>query len=220
MEEWKPIKGYEGVYEVSNLGKVRSLDRYVSFKINGIIVVRFCSGKELRPLKTGKDPVVNLCKDGLFTSMKLSRLVAEAFVANPNKYSFINHKDSDKTNNSANNLVWVPYHIRSNISNNVKEEWRNIPGYENIYEVSNTGKVRSITRRVLRRRSRNAISFEDCPEYESRELKPCRINKKSGIAVYHLHERYKAGRHGQTDAYYKVEDLIQLAFPELYKKEN
>jgi len=218
MEEWRPIKDYEGVYEVSNLGKVRSLDRYESFKINRI-VVRFRSGRELRPLKTGKDPVVNLYKDGSFTSMKLSRLVAEAFVANPNKYSFINHKDSDKTNNSANNLVWVPYHTRSNISNNLKEEWRNIPGYENIYEVSNTGKVRSITRRVLRERSRNAISFEDCPEYESRELKPYRFNKKSGVAVYHLHKRYKTGRCGQTDAYYKAEDLIKSAFPELYKED-
>lgn len=220
MEEWRPIKDYEDIYEVSNTGKVRSLDRYESFKINGIVVTRFRQGRELRPLEVSKDPVVNLAKDGLYTPMKLSRLVAEAFVANPNKYSYINHKDSDKANNSANNLVWVPYHTRSNVSSKLKEEWRDIPGYENIYEVSNNGKVRSVTRRVSRKRSRNAISFEDCPAYESRELKPYRYLSKTGSPVYHLHKRYKPGYYGQTDTYHRIEDLIMLAFPELYEKED
>ena len=93
-ETWKSISGYEGLYEVSDLGRVKSL-KY---------------GKE-RILKPGGDThgylQVILCKDGHVKKFKVHRLVAEAFIQNPNNLDTVNHKDEVKTNNVASNLEWM-----------------------------------------------------------------------------------------------------------------
>ena len=97
METWKDISGYEGIYEVSDLGRVRSLVQRNRWK-PGI----------LKPGKThGGYLQVLLCKDGKSKNMKVHRLVAEAFIPNPNNLETVNHKDEDKTNNSASNLEWM-----------------------------------------------------------------------------------------------------------------
>lgn len=91
-ENFKDIAGYEGLYQISNLGNVRSL--------------KF--GKE-RILKTGDIKgylVVGLCKEGVQKNHLVHRLVAEAFIDNPNNLPEVNHKDEDKTNNHVTNLEW------------------------------------------------------------------------------------------------------------------
>ena len=92
-EIWCPIKGYEGLYEVSDQGRVRSL--------------KF--GKE-RILKTGITPqgylFVSICKNGEQKKCKVHRIVAQAFIPNPDNLPEVNHKDEDKTNNSVSNLEW------------------------------------------------------------------------------------------------------------------
>ena len=97
MEQWKSIAGYEGLYEVSNLGRVKSLNYNRT-------------GKE-RILKQQKDKHgylrVDICKDGKLKHSKVHRLVAEAFIQNPNNLETVNHKDEDKTNNVASNLEWM-----------------------------------------------------------------------------------------------------------------
>lgn len=93
MEMWKPISGYEGLYEVSNFGRVKSL--------------KFGKEKILTPGNYKGYLSVQLCKDGKRKMMRVHRLVAEAFIPNPNKLETVNHKDEDKTNNSANNLEWM-----------------------------------------------------------------------------------------------------------------
>ena len=94
MEHWKSIAGYEGLYEVSDIGRVKSL-KY---------------GKE-KILKPGKDRggylQVSLCKDGHVKTARIHRLVAEAFIQNPNNLATINHKDEVKTNNAVSNLEWM-----------------------------------------------------------------------------------------------------------------
>ena len=94
MEHWKAIAGYEGLYEVSDLGRVKSL----------------WNGKE-KILKPGKNTwgylKVVLYKDGHGKTITVHRLVAEAFIQNPNNLETINHKDEDKTNNVASNLEWM-----------------------------------------------------------------------------------------------------------------
>ena len=102
---WRPIAGYEGRYEVSNDGKVRSMDIYVN-----------CRGGKTRLSKGRIKPtyannrgylMVSLCKDNTTTRYLVHRLVAQAFVPNTHIKPQVNHIDGDNTNNRADNLEWV-----------------------------------------------------------------------------------------------------------------
>lgn len=103
-EEWKSIKGYEGLYMVSNLGRVKSLCGF-----NGHEYVK--REKILNPYKqkAGKNyyrSVVKLSKDGSRKDFKVHRLVADAFIPNPELKSNINHIDGNPLNNRVDNLEW------------------------------------------------------------------------------------------------------------------
>lgn len=108
-EEWREIAGTDGLYEVSNKGRVRSKDRIIN-KFNGSVVCahRF-KGQILSPFFTGKG---YLKGQGYLTvninhkRRKVHRLVAEAFLCNPEKLPQVNHKDGNKQNNSVENLEW------------------------------------------------------------------------------------------------------------------
>lgn len=97
-EIWKDVIGYEGRYEVSNLGNVRS----VVFRKNG-------KEKSLALLNGRDYLLVKLYKDGKGTMKRVHRLVAEAFIENPNNYPVVNHKNWDKHDNRAENLEWCTY---------------------------------------------------------------------------------------------------------------
>ena len=106
MEIWKDIEGYEGLYQVSNLGRVRSLDfEWEAF--NGKAICKFKNkGKILKGNKTGVKRnylAVNLQHH----TIKIHRLVAKAFVPNPCNYPEVNHIDGNTFNNRADNLEWV-----------------------------------------------------------------------------------------------------------------
>lgn len=93
-EEYKDIEGYEGLYQVSNLGNVKSLDNDKERK-----------DKILKPAKLKNGYLqVTLCKEGKRKIYKIHRLVAQTFIENPNNLPQINHKDEDKTNNHITNL--------------------------------------------------------------------------------------------------------------------
>jgi len=105
--EWKPISGYEGLYEVSDSGDVRSCDRYIKTQIRHV-TSRLIHGKMLsQNTKSNGYKTVDLCKNGKVKTTLVHRLVAEAFLPNPDRLGFVNHKDSDRTNNSKSNLEWV-----------------------------------------------------------------------------------------------------------------
>ena len=96
----------------------------------------------------------------------------------------------------------------------MEEEWRPVPGYEGLYEVSNTGKVRSISRTVnSTRRTKGGPASDFTTHRSSKELQPYHISKKGRIK-YHLHKRIAPGMgsHTQTDEYRYVDELIHEAF--------
>ena len=106
-EIWKPIEGYEDRYEVSNLGRVRSLDMVLPCNSNGVRSTRVRRGVIRRQHigHTGYHYV--LLRDGKRDkNFRVHRLVAAAFVPNPHHLPEVNHKDEDKSNNRADNLEW------------------------------------------------------------------------------------------------------------------
>lgn len=104
---WKPINGYEGMYEVSDSGEVRSCDRYIKTDIRHV-TSRLIKGRILtQNTKSNGYRTVDLCKNGKVKTTTVHRIVANAFLPNPNGLRFVNHKDSNRCNNSADNLEWV-----------------------------------------------------------------------------------------------------------------
>lgn len=111
MEEiWKEVPGYEGLYEVSDKGQVRSLN--------------YSRTGQTKVLKPSKNPrgyhYVNLCKDGRQKSSTVHRLVAQAFIPNPMVLPMVNHKNEDKTDNRVDNLEWCDH--RYNINYGTRNE--------------------------------------------------------------------------------------------------
>lgn len=108
-EEWKPIEGYEGWYEVSSFGRVRSLDRMRTANIPNRGVHTFMKKGICKKQHYHRDgyPMITLCKNGERKTFLVHRLVACAFVPNPNNLYEVNHIDEIKTNNHASNLEWV-----------------------------------------------------------------------------------------------------------------
>jgi hypothetical protein len=96
LEQWRPVVGYEGLYEVSNTGRVFSIKR-------GHELTARCSNKS----RGGKYRLVVLFKNQVAKSFLIHRLVASAFVDNPDGKTQVNHIDGDGTNNNASNLEWV-----------------------------------------------------------------------------------------------------------------
>lgn len=105
MEKWKTIDGYEGIYQVSNQGRVKSLSRKVPHARHGFVSVK---EKILKP-DTNHDGYarVGLCKEGLNSTHKVHRLVATAFLQKKDDGNVVNHIDGNKSNNSVKNLEWV-----------------------------------------------------------------------------------------------------------------
>lgn len=103
-EIWKDIDGYEGYYQVSNYGRVKSLPRWIAYSDGRCY---FYDGVLLKQKHDhGGYCLVELTINSNLHTCKVHRLVAKAFIPNPNNFPEINHKDEDKTNNCVDNLEW------------------------------------------------------------------------------------------------------------------
>lgn len=106
MERWKPVKGFEGLYEISDQGRVKSL----------------CAGRWKKEIirktqvnmRTGGYVYVSLKKDGRYHNLQVHRLVAEAFLDNAGNLPQVNHKDENPLNNRFDNLEWCTSSYNNN----------------------------------------------------------------------------------------------------------
>lgn len=109
-EIWKPVNGYEGLYEVSNKGRVRSVERIIKKRdgsmqrVKGRVIKQNLSGPE-----KGKYLAVGLHKDGVQVTKRVHRLVADAFIPNDDPSLEVDHVDADRLNNCVENLRWVTH---------------------------------------------------------------------------------------------------------------
>ena len=113
-EVWRDVLGYDGRYQVSNKGNVRSVTRKdsVGRKISGII---------LKPISLRDGYLyVSLCKNGKVKTKSIHRLVLEAFVENPNNLPEVNHKDENKINNELSNLEWCDARYNNNYGTRIE----------------------------------------------------------------------------------------------------
>lgn len=111
IEVWKDIEGYEGFYKVSNLGNVKSLERIVTYGDRFHTVVEKMKKQTVKidPRKNTGYNIVSLYKNNKGTHFYVHRLVATAFIDNPDKKETVNHLDGDKQNNKLDNLEWSTY---------------------------------------------------------------------------------------------------------------
>lgn len=98
-EIWRPVKRYEGLYEISNAGRVRTLHTMYSKCIDADQILA-------QNINGAGYYVVGLCKKGIVKTELVHRLVAEAFCENSHGYKYVHHKDENKRNNNADNLMW------------------------------------------------------------------------------------------------------------------
>ena len=131
MEEvWKDINGYEGIYQVSNLGRVKAVERTWYSGRNGCI--KKTKPEHIMKYRLAKNTgycLLKLTKYGKEKHVFVHRLVAETFIPNPNNLPEINHIDGNKENNCINNLEWCT--AKENISHATKNKLRIIDGCNN-----------------------------------------------------------------------------------------
>jgi hypothetical protein len=144
MEKWVDIEGFEGFYQVSDLGRVRSVDR--------VVVGRFgdykAKGRVLAQKDNGYGYLrVVLAKNGRMSNKYVHRLVASTFIGNPLNLEEVNHKDENKSNNKADNLEWctssynINYGERSKKAVETKNRRKSIGAERAVLKLSKNGDV-------------------------------------------------------------------------------
>ena len=169
-EIWKDIPEYESLYKISNLGRVKSIDRIVAQvcgKNNTKIQYNHYKGQILKLFKR-KDGYIEvaLSKKGIQKKFLVHRLVAICFLENPNNWPEVNHKDEDKTNNTVINLEWCTTYYNTTYGTKIERvtskigipiieiniKSNEIKKYRNICEAA---RYRNVHHKKIRRRINN-----------------------------------------------------------------
>lgn len=162
-EIWKDIEGYEGLYQVSNLGRIKSLKRKDSLG-------RTIQEKILKLSKTSWGYFrITLKKENKRKNFLVHRLVAKTFIPNPNNYLEVNHKDEDKLNNEIENLEWCDRNYNANygtIKERLAEQARKRVGVKSPVarkvRCITTGEIFTTIREASKKFNINACNISDC----------------------------------------------------------
>ena len=147
-EEWKPVVGYEDTFLISNLGRLKRIKLGV-YSFSKKTKVYKNIDKIMKPSEDRGYLKIKLSVDNKTTLKYIHRLVAEAFIPNPNNYKEVNHKDSNPTNNNVNNLEWcdrkynIDYMIKHQQEIRERNELR-IETLENIFYGIEFGNIKNI----------------------------------------------------------------------------
>lgn len=143
MEEiWKPVVGFEGIYEVSNYGRVKSLAREVRCGAKGFKTLKDYILKQGIRGDRHNRPYVRLQQNGKMRNYTVARLVAEAFIPNPYNLPQVNHKDENPMNNFVGNLEWCSalYNLTYNDGAKRRAESKKLNGsYKRVLQLSKKG---------------------------------------------------------------------------------
>lgn len=147
-EEWRDVVGYEGYYMVSSFGRVCSLNRLVNNRFKDVL-----KPARLMTLSHNEksSPSVILSSNSKSVKRHIARLVAETFIPNSDSSLILRHKDNNNANNRITNLEWCPKKDKHSIFDTSplpNEEWRDIPNFEGLYQISSMGRILSIGRKV------------------------------------------------------------------------
>lgn len=151
IEKWKDVKNYEELYEISDKGQVRRKNKNNVLKQSNSVYRS-----------------VTLCKNNIKTNFTIHRLVAEAFISNPDNKEFVNHIDGNKYNNKNYNLEWCTR-------------------LENSKHASQNGLVRN---QYGKNNNMNILN--------ENEVKDIKLKIKSGITAYKVHKQFYSHLHQQT----------------------
>lgn len=124
------LKGMNGLYKVSNLGYVKALEKTKEVINNGKKYIKKIKEKDLKCSYHNGYRTVGLTKNGKTKTTYIHRLVAEAFIDNPNNYKIINHIDEDKSNNYYKNLEWCTYQYNNTYGNRLENIKKPILQYD------------------------------------------------------------------------------------------
>lgn len=175
-EIWKDIEDYKGLYQVSNLGRVRSLERIDALG-------RRRKGKVLADKHNNRGyHTIALCRDGNIEYKLIHRLVATAFLNNPNNLPQVNHKDENKANNAVSNLEWCTSEY--NLNYGTRNERLSKAEGRPVYVIANSGhryffrsvrmasELLGLDRGAMRRCLRGKVKHHHGYTFE-RAVKPC-----------------------------------------------
>lgn len=151
-EIWKNIKEYEGLYQISNFGNVKSIRSNKILKVN----------------KSNEYDMVTLFKNGKRKFLYIHRLVAENFIKNPNKLECVNHKDENKKNNEITNLEWCSKKYNCNYGKRNEKVSKSLSKYKIIQKDKN-GRVIKIWE--------NIWELEHNTKYKKQSIRSCCQNK-------------------------------------------
>lgn len=138
MEEiWRPVVGWEGLYEISTMGNVRSVDKNVGMRTHGKKTTKFVKGRMLTPQHDKDGYTVIHLRDtfnGRNRLLKVHRLVAETFIPNPNNYPAIDHINGIRDDNRVENIRWCTISQNANFelahknrSESIRKSYENNP---------------------------------------------------------------------------------------------